>query len=568
MIGGEAVALAIEITATAREANAEIDSASEHVSKLGRAGSIAGKVLAVGLLAAGAAAVDCAKDATALAANQSALADAAKKVAGASDEQVTSMQEWIETQGKLKGVTSTELYPALTKLVNATHDVGKAQSLTTLAMDISARTHKSLDSVVQKLSKSYTTGSVAALAAYQVKTKDAAGHTLALSQVTKELAETYNGAAAKAADTAAGKQRILSVETEQLKEKIGTGLLPVEGKLLAILLTVASAMSNHATTTVAAVGAFLGLLAVIKLVSLAQGAYTAVMGVYAAVTGEATAETLAQKAAVLAASAATKAYTVAQIALDAAMDANPIGLIVLAIAALVAGLILAYKHSETFRAIVDGAFKAVSKAAGAAVDFIREHWKLILGILTGPIGVAVIQIAAHWSQIQAGGAAVIAWVRGKWSDLKGLITSPFTEAQSAVGKVWGKITGAFDTAYNTLSGTAAKVQSAVGGAFNAIATSVQTVIDKVQGVIDKIAALAHAASGIHLPGFGRTSVSGAGSSAYDGPRGAPGGSTDRGGVTMTVNFNGVVGDPSAVARQLDQLMRRYKVSARGAAIGA
>jgi TP901 family phage tail tape measure protein len=46
-------------------------------------------------------------------------------------------------------------------------------------------------------------------------------------------------------------------------------------------------------------------------------------------------------------------------ALNAALIANPIGLVVVALAALVGGLVYAYKHSETFRAIVDAAFRAI-----------------------------------------------------------------------------------------------------------------------------------------------------------------------------------------------------------------
>lgn len=62
-------------------------------------------------------------------------------------------------------------------------------------------------------------------------------------------------------------------------------------------------------------------------------------------------------------SAVTAAYTVVQWALNGAMIANPIGLVVLAIAALVAGLIYAYHHSETFRKIVDAAFHGIATAA-------------------------------------------------------------------------------------------------------------------------------------------------------------------------------------------------------------
>lgn len=58
---------------------------------------------------------------------------------------------------------------------------------------------------------------------------------------------------------------------------------------------------------------------------------------------------------------ATQAWTAVQWLLNVAMNANPIGLIVIAIAALVAGIIVAYNTSEDFRNIVNGAFTAVGE---------------------------------------------------------------------------------------------------------------------------------------------------------------------------------------------------------------
>jgi len=60
---------------------------------------------------------------------------------------------------------------------------------------------------------------------------------------------------------------------------------------------------------------------------------------------------------------AVKIYTGVQAALNFVLAANPIGLIIIAIAALVGGLIVAYKNSETFRKIVKGAFDAIGAAA-------------------------------------------------------------------------------------------------------------------------------------------------------------------------------------------------------------
>ncbi|MQA15528.1 MAG: tape measure protein [Pseudonocardiaceae bacterium] len=58
----------------------------------------------------------------------------------------------------------------------------------------------------------------------------------------------------------------------------------------------------------------------------------------------------------------THGFRAAVLALNAAMRANLIGIIVTALGALVAGLIYAYKNSETFRNIVDGVFRAVATA--------------------------------------------------------------------------------------------------------------------------------------------------------------------------------------------------------------
>lgn len=71
---------------------------------------------------------------------------------------------------------------------------------------------------------------------------------------------------------------------------------------------------------------------------------------------------VASNAAMIATSVASKAVAAAQWLVNAAMSANPIGIVVVALAALAAGLVYAYQNSEQFRAAVDGAFKAVAAA--------------------------------------------------------------------------------------------------------------------------------------------------------------------------------------------------------------
>lgn len=78
-----------------------------------------------------------------------------------------------------------------------------------------------------------------------------------------------------------------------------------------------------------------------------------------------------QTAATAAQTTATGAAATAQGGLNAMLAANPIGLVVVAIAALVGGFILAWKHSETFRDVVRGALNAVKTTAENLWNFFR-----------------------------------------------------------------------------------------------------------------------------------------------------------------------------------------------------
>lgn len=85
-----------------------------------------------------------------------------------------------------------------------------------------------------------------------------------------------------------------------------------------------------------------------------------------------TTATVASTVASKTAAAASKAWAVAQRALNLALAANPIGLIVVAIAALVAGFVLAYKKSATFRDIIQTVGDIGKKVFGFYVDYIQS----------------------------------------------------------------------------------------------------------------------------------------------------------------------------------------------------
>jgi tape measure domain-containing protein len=108
---------------------------------------------------------------------------------------------------------------------------------------------------------------------------------------------------------------------------------------------------------------------------------------------------VASKIATFAASAATKAWAAAQWLLNAAMSANPIGLVIIAVVALGVAFFVLWKKSQTFRRIVTGAFNGVKNAAMAVWGWIKSHWPLLVSIIGGPLGIAVVLVIKHFNQI-------------------------------------------------------------------------------------------------------------------------------------------------------------------------
>lgn len=67
-------------------------------------------------------------------------------------------------------------------------------------------------------------------------------------------------------------------------------------------------------------------------------------------------------------SIATRAWSVAQLALNVVLTANPIGLVVTAVALLTAGIITAYQKSETFRGVLNGLWETMKVLGQVAAD--------------------------------------------------------------------------------------------------------------------------------------------------------------------------------------------------------
>ena len=78
---------------------------------------------------------------------------------------------------------------------------------------------------------------------------------------------------------------------------------------------------------------------------------------------------IAYRGAILVVSAATKAWAAIQWVLNAALSANPIGLLITAIAGLVAGIAVLYKKFEGVRKVIDATWGALKRAGSAVASF-------------------------------------------------------------------------------------------------------------------------------------------------------------------------------------------------------
>lgn len=97
--------------------------------------------------------------------------------------------------------------------------------------------------------------------------------------------------------------------------------------------------------------------------AIAVGGLTIALNAQAIATAFVTGVFSVYRAAILIGTAVTNGFAIAQGLLNAVMALNPFVLVAIALVALGAALVIAYKKSETFRTIVQAAFKAISVAA-------------------------------------------------------------------------------------------------------------------------------------------------------------------------------------------------------------
>jgi hypothetical protein len=261
------------------------------------------------------------------AAAQDKLAQQIQRTTGATDAQIKANEDWISTQGKLLGVTDDELRPALGGLVRATGDITKAQELASAAMDISAAKGISLETATKALEKAYG-GNMTALSKLSPELRDMIKGGASLDEVMQAMAKTFGGAASDAANTTAGKFKLMKVALDETKESIGASLLPVVEAVIPYLQTMATWAQDN------------------------PGVFKVIAGTIGAVA-------------------------LAITAVNIAMALNPFGAIAVGIGILVTGIGIAYTQFEGFRNLVRNVVNGLSDY----FEFMANSWIKATNIL-------------------------------------------------------------------------------------------------------------------------------------------------------------------------------------------
>jgi len=191
--------------------------------------------------------------------------------------------------------------------------------------------------------------------------------------------------------------------------------------------------------------------------------------------------------------AVTTEGSAAQAIFNAVMAANPIILVVLAIAALIGALVLAYMKVGWFRDFVDASFDAVvaafnwiKDAAKAVFEWVSDHWPLLLAILLGPVGLAAVAVIKNFDTIRDAVMTAFNWVKDNWDLLLAIITGPIGIATRLVIQNFDTIRDGITGVYNWFRDKFQAIADFFSGLVSGIADTASNIADAIKGPLNAV----------------------------------------------------------------------------------
>ena len=279
----------------------------------------------------------------------------------------------------------------------------------------------------------------------------------------------------------------------------------------------------------------------------AIGTTTTALNLNALTMARARVATIAKGVADAAVAVGTKAAAAAQWIFNAAMSANPIGLVIIAIAALIAGIILLVKNWDTVVAFLKGAWQGfvawfqsimagflgwwggvwqgflgfIAPVWAAIQQIIQVAWQVIVTVVTTYIGMVLTVIQTVWAVIQVvfstawdiiktivatALAILIAVFTGNFGAIAGLIASAWAKIQGyfsgAFAAIAGIVTGAWSNLTGIFTGAIGAIAGLLSGGWNAIRSTVMSVwnaiVSWIAGIPGRVLAGIIAIAQLHI----------------------------------------------------------------------
>ena len=253
---------------------------------------------------------------------QNKLENAVTNTGKAYDDYADRVDGAVESSVRF-GVTDGEVKDALTRLTDATKDPAKALDDLAIAQDLAAAKGVSLSDAATMIGKAHN-GSAKVFKEFGIEVGKNADGTADYEGALGKLADTLKGRAEANADSFGGKMREIRAWTDNAASSLAEQYGPA--------ITMAGA-------------ALTGLAAITEIASAANVKNAA--------------STVAAKAAQIGSAVATGVATAAQWAWNVALNANPIGLIIIAIAAFVGAILWLWNNVDWFRNGVTAAWEAI-----------------------------------------------------------------------------------------------------------------------------------------------------------------------------------------------------------------
>jgi len=157
-----------------------------------------------------------------------ALTNTVKNLGLAFDAPV--VDAYVDSIGKLYGVTGQQAVPAMQALLSATGSVAKSTEIMNVALDLAASRSADVGAVASDLANAYV-GNTKGLNQYRLGLTKAELAAMTFDEILAKISKDTLGAADEAANSLSGKLAILSEVTNQARERIGGGLVDALGGL-------------------------------------------------------------------------------------------------------------------------------------------------------------------------------------------------------------------------------------------------------------------------------------------------------------------------------------------------